>query len=116
MVKKSEISKSTLYLPRSNARLSTYFKHRAVAARTSGASGPPPVPGLLPQPTDLSAAKPKPAVKKDPKKVLKGVVVKKKPKTTTPKQDNTAKQSVLLEDKGVDDDAPRAKRRKTENS
>ncbi|KAF5313292.1 hypothetical protein D9619_003171 [Psilocybe cf. subviscida] len=93
----------------------------AVAARTSAASGPPPVTGLLPPQTDSSTAKPKPVAKKDLKKALKGVVVKRKPKTTPPKQDAPAKETGLSEDKAsknkaVDDGAPSAKRRKIESS
>lgn len=85
---------------------------RAVAARTSAAN----TPSLSISASSSSiAAKPKPAVKKDVKKGLKGVVVKKRPKQVA--SDGANIQAPHTQKDGVqesskDDGAPNAKRRK----
>ena len=54
-------------------------RDRAVAARASAANNPPLIMGRIAEPAP--PLKPLPVAKKDPKKVLKGVVVKRKTKT-----------------------------------
>ncbi|KAJ3496695.1 hypothetical protein NLJ89_g10450 [Agrocybe chaxingu] len=83
----------------------------AVAARTSAANNPPPLSTAA-----TVAAKPKaPLVKKDIKKTLKGVVVKKKPaKPAVSTSQPEAKEKASKEEKG--DTSPVAKRRKIDKS
>ena len=81
---------------------------RAVAARASAANNPPPI---LNKPAAPAPQKPQPATKKDVKKPLKGVVVKKKAKSNS-----STSQAVDLpkvsEKKGEVDTEPSAKRRR----
>lgn len=97
---------------------------RAVAARTSAVNNPPP---QISKPVAASPAGPKPAAPaavKNAKKGLKGVVVKKKPKTVTPatKPSGPAGAAGGDEDKSaapaanVETDEPTAKRRKLAGS
>jgi len=86
----------------------------AVAARTSAVNNPPPA---ISGPTASSApAKPKPApVKKDVKKGLKGVVVKKKAKPATPITADNPPRSTAKDTR--DEEAPPdAKRRRLDES
>ncbi|KAF8973921.1 N-terminal domain of NEFA-interacting nuclear protein NIP30-domain-containing protein [Flammula alnicola] len=87
----------------------------AVAARTSAVNGPPPLMSGQPAPAPATT-KPKPlVVKKDIKKGLKGVVVKKKAKPTP--SGVLENDSKPVKSKGSrDKDAPDAKRRKIDES
>lgn len=111
MVKKSKISKSLSVSCRVNPLLTTC---RAVAARTSAAANI--AAASITASASNAVAKPKPSVapKKDIKKTLKGVVVKKKMKPV-PVPAEAGKSSA--KGKGNDDDPPgddqpNAKRRK----
>lgn len=90
----------------------------AVAARASAANNPPPILGRVAE--SAPPLKPLPVTKKDPKKVLKGVVVKKKTKTPIASASSAASVNIRKgkdkegKAKGVQEDStePDSKRRR----
>jgi len=88
----------------------SFLLFRAVAARTSAANT---ASLSISASASSIAAKPKPATtKKDVRKVLKGVVVKKKPRQVTSDGASIPATPHTQKDEGRDDGAPNAKRRK----
>lgn len=109
--RKSEASRSTHRASNAPGLIHIFF--RAVAARTSAVNNPPP---LVASSTTKAARPPKPAPtvlpRKDVKKSLKGVVVKRKAKTiATPQLPESADEIVSKEPEGGSE--PAAKKRKT---
>jgi hypothetical protein len=87
------------------------MSRRAVAARTSAVNNPPPLSSNLPtKPTGQTKAAPLPIIRKDLKKALKGVVVKRKAKTTPAVEVTPG--AANRETKDDSDRQPDAKRRK----
>jgi hypothetical protein len=88
---------------------------RAVAARASAANNPPPIMGRVAE--SAPPLKPLPVAKKDPKKVLKGVVVKKKTKTPIASASSAASVNIRkgkdkVKDAQEDNMEPDSKRRR----
>lgn len=96
-----------------------FLHDRAVAARETAANKPPPI-GAASAATPSAPAKAKPTAapaKKDPKKSLKGVLVKKKAKPTTSEaQQSAAKEDKVKADERTGGDEREAKRRKMSTS